>query len=52
MSPKSLLLDEKKSSGIYNDEFNVDQLGLKNGLYNIRITVNNNVENHKLLRVH
>jgi len=48
----SVLLDEKRSSGSYDEIINVVHLGLKNGLYNVRVTINGNEENHKLMRIH
>lgn len=45
------LLNERQQAGFYDEPFDVNDLRLKNGMYNIRITIDGVQQNYKLLRV-
>ena len=47
----ALLMDQNELSGIYVKDFSVDDLGLKQGMYNIGITINGHTEYQRLLHI-
>jgi hypothetical protein len=47
----AILMNEYRAEGTYDESFNVGNLNLKNGMYNIKITVNGKEVTHNLVHM-